>query len=294
MSEVKLFVSVYKDKCEKKDRWLLPVSAGAALYEPDDFMLDLRDDRGDNISERNPQYCELTVQYYAWKNEDFDFGGLMHQRRYFDLTHVYPLLTDKKTGHVKPYRIYSSPDDKTLSTLGLTERRLSDIAAHFPVIAPVRENIYMPVAEYYRKNDAGNFDDLRLLEEIIKYKYPYYLSAFRKYLNGRYSYFCNMMIMKRDQFCRYSEWLFDILFEYEKRKPRRLVRPREAGKLAERLFGVYITYLTENSDVPCAELQRAHFSSVNGATAKNMSFSRKMYFLCPPGSLRRGIVRHLK
>ena len=294
MSEVKLFVSVYKDRCEKKDEWLLPVSAGAALYEEDDLRLDLRDDRGENISEKNPLYCELTVQYYAWKNESFDFGGLMHQRRYFDLRRVYPLLPDKRPGHVKPYRIYSTPDDKTLSELELNKKRLSVIAAHFPVLAPVRENIYMPVAEYYKKNDAGGFDDLRLLEDIIKHKCPGYLSAFRKYLNGRYSYFCNMMIMRRDHFCRYSEWLFGILFEYEKRKPKKLVRPREIGKLAERLFGVYMTYLTEHTDTACAELQRAHFSSVNGATARNMSFSRKMYFLCPPGSLRRGIVRRIK
>ena len=40
------------------------------------------DDCGDSISEKNREYCELTVQYYAWKNENLDYYGFCH----------YPLL----------------------------------------------------------------------------------------------------------------------------------------------------------------------------------------------------------
>lgn len=42
----------------------------------------LHDDEGDNISERNKTYCELTAQYWAWKNEEADYYGFFHYRRY--------------------------------------------------------------------------------------------------------------------------------------------------------------------------------------------------------------------
>ena len=40
------------------------------------------DDDGDNISQKTKTYCELTAQYWAWKNEDADYYGFFHYRRY--------------------------------------------------------------------------------------------------------------------------------------------------------------------------------------------------------------------
>ena len=58
----------------------LPVQAGAALRDGFGFK---RDDTGDNISEKNPYYCELTALYWAWKNLGSDAVGLVHYRRLF-------------------------------------------------------------------------------------------------------------------------------------------------------------------------------------------------------------------
>jgi len=41
------------------------------------------DHTGDTISSKNANYCELTGLYWAWKNLDADYIGLVHYKNYF-------------------------------------------------------------------------------------------------------------------------------------------------------------------------------------------------------------------
>lgn len=60
--------------------FVIPVHAGAALSNQD--ICYIRDDEGENISVRNRDYCEMTVAFWAWKNDsDSDYIGLCHYRR---------------------------------------------------------------------------------------------------------------------------------------------------------------------------------------------------------------------
>lgn len=294
MKNIQLFVSEFRAAPDSKSRFIIPVSAGAAIYNESVPRLPLCDDSGESISERNPQYCELTVQYWAWKNRSFDFGGLMHSRRYFDLSSKAPYAYDNCKRSQRPYRIFDRPDKAVIAGLGLTEECLEGVFDKYRFIAPLGEKIFMSVSDYYDRTDRQGFDDLGLLCSIIDEKYPSYSESAKKYLGGAYSYFCNMFIAERELFCDYSRWLFSILSEYDRRKPPELFYPREQGKLAERLFGIYMTNLKDNTDIRWAEFPRAHFAKIEGVTSRNLSFSKKMYLIAPPGSRRRSLLRKLK
>ncbi len=290
---VRLFVSVFRSDAGEIPGLVEPVSAGAALYPQDAPKLKLTDDEGEHISDRNPQYCELTVQYQVWKNRSFDTAGLMHQRRYFDFSAAETILSGK-TPKCRPYRIFDRPDEQTLRRIGMKRETVAALTAQFPVIAPLKENIGCSVAAYYDRHDRKEYDDLGLLRQILKERYPDYLAGAEEYLNGHASYFCNLFIMDRDNFDRYSRWLFDVLFTYDSLKPSRLMQPREQGKLAERLFGVYMSKLFSEKEIPVCELPRAHFAKINGVTAHNLSFHKGLYVLAPPGSRRRNFLRKLR
>src|SRR5699024_7023881 len=62
----------------------LPVQVGSKGKESLGYQ---RDDEGENISELNPYFSELTALYWAWKNLDIDYLGLVHYRRYFTKPH---------------------------------------------------------------------------------------------------------------------------------------------------------------------------------------------------------------
>ena len=78
----KIIIATHKMYDMPQDDIYLPVHVGregkdALPYQPDNT--------GDNISAKNPSYCELTGLYWAWKNLDCDYLGLAHYRRHFSM-----------------------------------------------------------------------------------------------------------------------------------------------------------------------------------------------------------------
>lgn len=62
----------------------LSIHVGKELHPELDFGYQ-GDDTGNNISNKNPYFCELTALYWGWKNLNSDYIGLVHYRRYLGL-----------------------------------------------------------------------------------------------------------------------------------------------------------------------------------------------------------------
>ncbi|MCD8206833.1 MAG: DUF4422 domain-containing protein, partial [Bacteroidales bacterium] len=77
---IKIIVAVHKKHWAPSDEMYMPLYVGKAL--PGENPGFPGDDTGDNISEENDKYSELTGLYWAWKNLEADATGLAHYRRF--------------------------------------------------------------------------------------------------------------------------------------------------------------------------------------------------------------------
>ena len=110
------------------------------------FKSDFYDDEGNNISIKNPNYCELTGIYNIWKNHlnDFDIFGFVHYRRYFV---KYPKLITK-------FNCLSQND---------IEKLMSDC----DIILPRKFNFEKTTYKTYFEDGPGKEKDLIKLREVI-------------------------------------------------------------------------------------------------------------------------------
>lgn len=82
-AEIKIAMACHKPSVLPKNSLFIPVHVGSALATKRmDPLKYYYDDSGENISEKNPTYCELTAQYWLWKNVQADYYGLCHYRRF--------------------------------------------------------------------------------------------------------------------------------------------------------------------------------------------------------------------
>ncbi len=269
---IKILTSYHK-KCELITTDIIkPIQVGTAINGCI-YPQHLHDNTGDNISEKNRMYCELTAQYWAWKNLDADYYGFMHYRRYFSFDNG-ALKRNHMNFVEMPY-----PNSTAMEKLHLSDDELEALIGQYDVISaePLEVGKIIPVRTVYEFFEANHrTEDYDVLMSVISEKYPEFYATAEEYFKRTSGYFYNMYIMKKDLFFDYCEWLFDILAEHEKRRDfydYNIMEYRVSGYLAERLWGVYLTWLKENKDIRVLEVPVCFFESTEENTPVKPAFA---------------------
>lgn len=183
MENLKILVATHRPDKVYSDEVYTPIHVGRAISKFKNEMSHMiGDDTGENISNRNGAYCELTAIFWAWKNlKNVDYIGLAHYRRYFEKR--------------------------------FTIENIHDIFKNYDVIL-AEPYIHDRYNEMKMARTLTMEDEIIFLK-VFKRLYPEYEQELIDYLYGFKDYPYNMFVMKWNTFDEYCNFLFSILFECE-------------------------------------------------------------------------------
>lgn len=217
---IKIIIAAHKKYEMPTDEIYLPVHVGSEGKESIGFV---GDNTGDNISKKNPFYCELTGVYWGWKNLSCDYMGLAHYRRHFSI---------KKKGK------------KTIESV-LSKDEAKKILEEYDLILPKKRNYYIETLEsHFNHVKFSKKTDLPLLRATIKKISPEYVSFFDANMKKNSGHMFNMFIMKKELADQYCEWMFSVLSDLESTidlsTDYHPARRRILGYLAEFMLDIWV------------------------------------------------------
>ena len=244
MKDIKIIIATHKKYFMPSDDMYLPLHVGKSGKEELGYQ---GDDTGDNISLKNPNFCELTGLYWAWKNLPNDYLGLIHYRRFFSV------------------KSRAERKKNPLETLYLTREEASQLLSQYNVIVPSKRNYYIETLYSHYANTL-HAEHLDITREIIAEKCGEFLGSFDKVMKQRSGYMFNMFIMSKELTNSYCSWLFPILFELEKRLPAdkySAFHARFYGRVSELLFNVWLMQYNKKTPIKIKELPFVYGEKVN-------------------------------
>ena len=244
MKDIKIIIATHKKYFMPSDDMYLPLHVGKSGKEELGYQ---GDDTGDNISLKNPNFCELTGLYWAWKNLPNDYLGLIHYRRFFSV------------------KSRAERKKNPLETLYLTHEEASQLLSQYDVIVPSKRNYYIETLYSHYANTL-HAEHLDVTREIIVEKCGEFLGSFDKVMKQRSGYMFNMFIMSKELTNSYCSWLFPILFELEKRLPAdkySAFHARFYGRVSELLFNVWLMQYNKKTPIKIKELPFVYGEKVN-------------------------------
>ncbi len=260
--DIRIFVTTHKNVDLFDSAILQPVQVGP---KNERFSWAFHDDEGENISERNPRYCELTTQYWAWKNIHADYYGFCHYRRYFDFSET--VHEENPYGEIMD--AYINP--ATAKKYGLNDANISKVVKQYDVITTPFGNLEEIIDKHgtpralWEAAPLLHDNDLKRCYQILCSMYPDYKQDAQNFLNGNTACFCNMFIMKKEIFFDYCEWMFSILEEFDKNTDYSTYSKealRTPGHLSERLLNIYLMHHKRvGTTWKFKELQCVHFTN---------------------------------
>lgn len=183
----------------------------------------LRDDAGDNISDKNALINECTALYWIWRNDrDSEYIGLNHYRRFFDspLEPGFPLRASEIRCIMRDCDVVVSKAavlDKTV------KHKLKD-----QICNEAFEAGYSAISDIFE----GRSNEER--------------ACFERFVAGNVIYPRQMFVMKRELLDEYCSWLFPIVLEMIDRVEIKddwdMYSKRVIGFWAERMLTVWLLY----------------------------------------------------
>ena len=237
-----------------------PIQTGCALT-PTRFHGMLHDDEGENISQLNAFFCELTAIYWAWKNYDKlgapDYIGFMHHRRHF-IFNEHPQATTPP-GYVE----FQAWDADYLRACSLCDAEVRQMLVGYDAIIPKPIRVGRVYDQYAQCHRIADYD---LALQLLHARHPEMQALAEQYNRGLLSYAWLMGIYKKEVFFRYCEWLFGLLLELYPRLHLTEADPYQAracGFIAERLTGMYFLKLRQEG----LRMRELHVSLVHRTEA---------------------------
>lgn len=193
------------------------IKLNANIPSDDPFLktIQYKDNIGENISNKNYSYVDVTALYQYQKNIKCDIIGNNHYSKYF----------------------FNNANNNLI-----TKEEIEDYLKEYDFIVHIGT---LPGAKIYDiyKNFHGE-TNLNIAGDVIKRVSPEYYQDFVDMINGEDSTLYNMMICHKDDFDAYCEQLFKILFECEKyaEVPDDDFQRKVFGFLGERLLLVQLKH----------------------------------------------------
>ena len=185
---INIFIMTHKDYNNKRYNQVYTIVADDKSKVRNKYNLKvIFADKGKlyNMSRGYGEMAKLYYIYQLYKERKLSskYIGLNHYRRYFEFTDKIPDL----------YEIFKNND----------------------VILPRANKLYPNIMERYcLRHICKNFIDLL---DIIKKLKPDYYGAALNFTKNKKIYYYNIFIMEKNDFFKYCEFIFDILFEFDKR-----------------------------------------------------------------------------
>lgn len=222
MEKIKILVAQHKEAEVFHNEVYIPIHVGKALSKTELGIL--CDDTGDNISHLNPYFCELTAQYWAWKNmHDVEYIGLCHYRRYFQ--------TEFTMENVE--QLMDGADIVLAKSIFFSENLYSNLSRDLVPEDILAFFLYMK-GRFQNDQDVINF-----------------------LINCNHFNPCNMFVCKKSLFDEFCQWQFSILFDLFEILPKSpyVREQRLMGYLAELLLPMYcITKGLKVKEIPVVSM----------------------------------------
>lgn len=193
-------------------------------YLVDDELITPIDCHDGELGNENYFWCEVSGLYNVWRSYSAPFMGITQYRRQLQFQPALSALTSDSVITMKPINV---------------------------------GNVF------FQYGYCHNIDDLISCLDIICEKYPEYIPSIEEYiLKSGKLYYSNGFVMTGENFNKYCSWLFDILFEFRKKRFSSREELEESvkgyapdcaayqmfigGFLSERLLTLYIQHNFKN------------------------------------------------